>query len=429
MLETLLRRLDMVRLTIGVAAMVLAMGCSGLIDDGGSGGLTPAQAKARELFLTKALPQLTTNCAVCHNGSRTTANIGFLEGASDIGIRDTLVAYEPLVINLDAPGSSRLITKGLHEGPALDAIQTSDILEWIQAEKEAVGDGERGPTFLATEPALISICTGGLPDDPAAPNPNCLVNNVSLDAVGETPAVGAKISFVVQALGSGLYMTNLRLVPGAGGAFIEHPLFVAHGNEGAARQNCELIDEATGAVVCADTIDRYFNVKLNLQMAATPDEQLIGGGAGAFVGFLPTDKLSIHFKAVKPFEAEGPGPGEGGGGCKDLPAFKAMAQSAFNANVGAGAGGQNCAQCHAGANANATAAMGITQINSADDAQLLLACNQIRTRLNFQNFDLSSVVLAVDPGNANHPVRFNAADFATFKSRINPWFIAERDAP
>ena len=69
-----------------------------------------------------------------------------------------------------------------------------------------------------------SICTAGLPDDPAAPNPSCLVNKIALDSVG---GVGAQIEFVLQPLSPGSYMTNMKLVPGTGGVYMEHPLFVS----------------------------------------------------------------------------------------------------------------------------------------------------------------------------------------------------------
>lgn len=423
MLETLLRRLDMVRLTVTVAAIVLATACSGLIDDGGTEGLTPEEQTARQLFISKALPQLVANCQVCHDGSR--ADIGFMQGSNDLAKREALLAYQPQVVNTDAPGSSRLLTKGQHEGPPLDAIQTSDLLEWIQAERDVVGGGVTDPG-LRTEPVLVSICTGGLPDEPAAPNPNCLVNNVPLDAVG-AGVPGGRISFVVQALSSGLYITNLKLVPGSNGAFIEHPLFVAFGEDGDnPRKDCELLDPETGAVACTDTIDRFFSVKMNLASDAPVEDQLIAGGAHTFVGFRPTDKISIHFKAISPFQQEG---GEGGdgtiaGGCKKLDEFKA----AKGALTGQGLG-QNCASCHAGADPNATTTMNITQINSTDDAQLLLACNQVRSRINFQDINQSSLFLAPDPNNNSHPVRFNATDFQNFKNTLNPWIIAERDAP
>ncbi|MEO8702867.1 MAG: hypothetical protein ABI867_22675 [Kofleriaceae bacterium] len=421
MLETLLRRLDMVRLTIAAAAIFTMFGCSGLIDGGGNGGLTPAQAEARRLWLEKGLPALReATCTTCHTGSM--AGVEFIAGASDLEIRDTLLAYEPVVVNFDAPGSSRLLTKGLHEGPALNGIQTSDLLEWLQAEQAALtDDGGPGTTLIQTEPILVSICTGGLPDEPAAPNPNCLVNTIPLDTVGDG-VPGGKISFVVQSLSAGLYMTNIKATPGTGGIFIEHPLFVSYG-DGAPRTDCDTTDEATGSVICADTLDRFFNVKMNLMEGAPIADTLVGNGAGAFVNFKQGDKISIHFKAVKLFQPDTMPPQTLG--CKDLPAFKANAQAAFNALVGPSIG-QTCVSCHGGANGNATATLNMTNMNSAVDAELLIACNNIRSRLSFPGFDTSSLLLAVDPANANHPVRFNAADHATFKTtRIKPWYDIE----
>ncbi len=407
MLETLVRHLSMVRLTIASACLFMVVGCSGLIDGGGSGGLTPEQAAARKVWLEKALPQLQANCQVCHDGSR--ANIGFIEGTADFGRRDTLMAYSPAVVNLDAPGSSRLLTKGAHEGPPLDAIQTSDILEWIQAEHDAIpDDGVTGPT-LETEKFIPQLCTGGLAGDPTCP-----INTVALDAIGDG-VVGAKISFVVQALGSGLYVTNLKLIPGTGGAFIEHPLFVSWP-----------ADETLPPTF--DKIDRFFAVKMNLMMTATPEEQQIGGGTAAFVGFNagPMDKLTIHFKAAKLYQPDGGGGGGGGGGgatgCKKLDVFKTAAQGPLNTN---------CQSCHAGQNPNATSAMNITGVNGTDDALLQTACNQVRTRVNFQTIDQSGIFLATVPGNGNHPFTFNGNVGAhdAFKAALNPWIVAERDAP
>jgi len=412
MLETLVRHLDMVRLTVATVALIVMVGCTGLIDDGGTGGLTPAEAKARKLWLDKALPQFTTNCQVCHDGSR--VNIGFVEGTSDLGRRDTLIAYTPAVVNLDAPGSSRILTKGLHEGPALDAIQTSDILEWVQAEREALPDPGTGGPILETEPFLAQICTGGLPGEATCP-----INTVSLDAIGDG-VIGGKIQFVAQALGSGIYMTNLKLLPGAGGAFIEHPLFVSWPADPAMPPK-------------ADTIDRFFNVKLNLMMTATPEEEQIGGGTAAFVGFVATDKLTIHFKSATLYQPDaGGGPGGGTTGCKVLASFKTNAQTLFSQPVAGAA--QSCLSCHGGQNPNATSAMNLTGVDAADDPTIQLACNQARTRVNFQTPDQSSIFLAPDPANMNHPFKFNTAQLGTFRvgppgAGNNKWIADEVVAP
>lgn len=401
MLETLVRHLDMVRLTVAAAAVLLAMGCSGLIDGGGTSDLTPEEVEARRLWVEKALPQLQANCVICHDGSR--ANIGFVAGAGDFEKRDTILAYTPVVANTDAPASSRVLTKGIHEGPALDAVQTSDILEWLQAEKAAVPDpGEGGPR-LETDLFLPTICTGGLPDSPGAPNLNCLYNTIPLDVIGAT---GSKIEFIAQALGSGLYVTNLRLVPGGEGVFIDHPLFVAYPD---------------GAEPKADTIDRFFNVKMNLQVGAAIEEQQIAGGTAAFVGFLSTDKIAIHFKEASLFK-----PDEGGttgpSGCLRLAEFKANAAQTLQTN---------CAQaCHAGGQPNARSAVNMTNLLSANDDEVLAACNQIRTRINFQDLNLSGLYLAPTPNNANHPFTFggNQGQFDAFKNAVQVWATAEQTA-
>src|SRR5678815_2336600 len=59
MLNTLLRHLPMVRLSV-LAALAALMGCTGLIDDGGEGAasLTAEEKAARELYLQKAKPVL-----------------------------------------------------------------------------------------------------------------------------------------------------------------------------------------------------------------------------------------------------------------------------------------------------------------------------------------------------------------------------------
>jgi hypothetical protein len=432
MLETLLRRLDMVRLTVGALAM-LAFGCSGLIDNGGGEGLTPEEAEARRLFLAKALPAL-ADCRACHEvAPADTPNIDFLAGDSDLAKRDTLVAYEPAVINLDAVGSSRLVTKGQHQGPPLNAVQTSDILEWLAAERIAAGITGGGDPALRTPPVMLQLCQANQLPDPVTPNPLCPIMSIPLDTVGEGSA-GSRIEFVVNSISGGLYFTNMKIVPGATGVFAEHPLFFALGTDGVTAprnegDGCELLDEASGEIACADTLDRFFNVKLNLEQTAPVEDQFLAGGAHTFTNFRQTDYVSIQFKALKIFTPEDPGPGVTTGCKKVDPEFLA-ARVALTANVGAGVGGQNCAQCHAGQNGNATSAVNMTLVGNGDPLMAATGCNQIRTRINFQGIDNSSLFLAVAPNNNNHPVRFaSQADFDQFKSILNPWIVAERDAP
>ena len=404
MLDTLVRNLHMVRLTVAALAL-LVVGCTGLIGDEGSGG-TPEEIAARNAWLGKALPRLSETCSQCHDGSR--LNIGFIQGDSDLGKRDTLIAYTPAVANFDAPPSSRILTKGVHEGPELGAEATSDILDWLQKEKLAqdhAGPGG-GPPVIATGLFLPQICTSGLPGDVSGCGTGgacCPFNNVTLDDVGAT---GAKITFIAQALGSGLYLTRLTLEPATAGAFIEHPLFVSM--------------PAVGDPI-PDTIDRFFAVKMNLQMTATATDKQIGGGTAAFVGFAagPMDKLQIHFKGVGVFKPDQMPP-QMNTGCRDLTSFNQNAQAQLNAN---------CASCHAGANANATSAMNLTGIN--DPANDMLACNQVRTRVDLNAAANSGVFLAPKPGNMNHPFTFggNQTTYNAFVAAVTAWINIERTKP
>lgn len=387
----------MVRLSVGALAALALAACNGLIDGpGGSGNLTPEQAAARQAWTTKAYPHLQQQCVGCHAGTQ--ADVAFLAGADPMAARETLMNFAVQVVNLDAPESSRLLTKGPHNGPGLTAEESSDVLEWIQAERDAAGvTPDMG---LQTGKFTPLLCTAGLPGDPTCP-----VNHVDLTALG---LPGASIDLVAQPLSQDLYVTDLKLTASVDGVYLEHPLFVSWPADPTQPE-------------IPDTLDRFFNIKMNL-MPSTSDS--IGGGTAAFVGFDPNNQISIHFKAVDKYVADGSGSGSDGvaaSGCRQLASFKTNAQGPLNTN---------CASCHAGtANASAKAAMDIDGIASNDDAMLQNACNQVRTRINFQDTDSSSFYIAPNPGQqTNHPFKFggNQTNFNNFKAAIDPWVQAEK---
>jgi hypothetical protein len=400
MLETLCRHLDMVRLSAAGLLMFTLVGCTGLID-GGSDGLSKQQRVARQQWQDSALPVFRQNCETCHNGSR--ANVGFLTGGEDFAIRDTLMAYQPSVVNFEAASSSRVLTKGLHEGPQLTAEQSSALLLWVQAERDAVNhDPDHPMPVLATPAAAVQMCTGGDPDNAAG---TCPTNHIALSMIPAAGAAipGAEIAFTAQGLGSGLYLTNLAVTGGTAGVYMEHLLFVS---------------VPMGKDPFPDQIDRYFATKLNIKAGTTSP---LDGGTEDFIGFVATDMLEIHFKTIQAYKPDTTGTTPSG--CKVLASFKTNAQTQLSTN---------CASCHAGANASATAAMDITKINAATDADVLNACNQVRTRINFQTTDQSGFYLAPNPGSAtNHPFKFNnnAAAFTAFKTAMDVWVKAEQTAP
>ncbi|MGE3546486.1 MAG: hypothetical protein AB7L28_21345, partial [Kofleriaceae bacterium] len=303
----------------------------------------------------------------------------------------------PAVINLAAPASSRLLTKGAHEGPELAAAQVTELLDWIVAEREAQAiDEPAGHPVLETAPFAPALCTSGAP-----PDPTCPINDIDLSPLG---LPGAKVQFLAQALGSGLYVHRLKVIAGTDGAFIEHPLFVSW--------------PAQGDPV-PDSIDRFFDVSLNL---TANTDAAIGGGTAGFIGFVASDRVTIHFRSVQPYRPDEGGPMTmpGAGGCKDLASFKTNARAMF---------AQACASCHAGQDPNASSAMNITGIAGPDDATVLIACNQIKTRVNLALPDQSGIYLAPDPANNNHPFRFTAQELATFRASVNVWINAEKIAP
>ena len=413
MLDTLMRHLDMVRLSAGLTAAIatLAMvGCTGLIGGTGDGNLTPEQAKARQLWETKAAPVFKTNCVSCHAGTDPTT--AFLQGTTDLEIRDTLLGWDPQVVNLEAPESSRVLTKGAHTGPALGSSDTSDILVWVQAERDAAMTIDPGPQ-LETPRFKPLLCTGGIAGDTSGcgtdPLTCCPINTVTLDDLG---LVGAKISFVAQPLSQDLYLTDIYLAASTDGVYLEHPLFSSW-------------DPDTGLPI-PDSIDRYFSVKMNLAQSPTtpvcpgPSCDHIGNGAAAFVGFLPNREISIHFKALEAFHPDTMPPPMAVG-CADATGFASFKTKVIPAMT-------TCAnQCHAGANQGAKNAMDLSNLASMTDNN---TCLQVRAHVNFQMPTQSGVLLAPDPnsGDVAHPFKLGAAStptLASFQSDLNTWITVE----
>ncbi|HEY5951083.1 MAG TPA: hypothetical protein VIV40_36580 [Kofleriaceae bacterium] len=248
----------MVRLGTLAIALSLAA-CSGEIQSDIFDNLNPKDQVALEKWVDKAYPVLGTKCLMCHDGSM--PMIGYLAGASDIEKRDTLIAYMPAVINLSAPQSSRMLTKGAHTGPALEAKEASDILSWIIAEREA----RMGMvTALRSDKLTPMLCT-------TAP---CPINTIDLASLGQP----GTLTFEATALSADLYLTTIKIQAGAAGLHITHPLFESW--------------PAGATDPKPDPIDRWFNV--DLQIAPNTAAQ-IGTGEGSFTGFNGADQLSMRF--------------------------------------------------------------------------------------------------------------------------------------
>jgi hypothetical protein len=92
----------------------------------------PQLSTAERAWLDDALPALEAQCVVCHSG--TAGSPSFLAGETPWQIRDSLLASG--VVDVAAPETSRLLTKGVHYGPAMNAVDTAALLHWLQAERD-----------------------------------------------------------------------------------------------------------------------------------------------------------------------------------------------------------------------------------------------------------------------------------------------------
>ena len=251
----------MARRTLVSLSLVLGVGCTGSIDEGDQvANLTPAQQLAQTAWVKKALPALKAGtCDTCHSGQMAAAP-AYMAGEKDLDVRDTAVAFIPAVVNLNSPQSSRIVVKTPHEGPALDATQASDVVVWIQAERDA-------------RPAGTEIQTPQMPPMMCTVDP-CPVNTIDLSALGST---GSSITFAVTPLGADLYFTELKLVAGPSGLHVVHPVFETW---------------PTGATMpTLDPNDRFFSVSLDLAANATAT---LGTGNTTFANF-GTNPISVKF--------------------------------------------------------------------------------------------------------------------------------------
>jgi len=255
-----------------LAPLLLVAACTGEIESQNLEGLSPTEQVAQTLWTDKALPIFIAHCTQCHDGSM--PNIGYIAGTDDLMRRETLVSYVPRIVNLGAPQSSRVLTKGDHTatggGPALGANEASDILMWIVAEAKA----RPAPPVIRTMQAPAIVCTT-TPADPA-----CL-NTIDLSGLGQA----ATLTFVLQNVGGDSYYTQLKITAGANGLYVEHPLIESW--------------PAGATDPKPDPVDRFFAIQQNLtaNMALTLGET----GTASVAGFNPNDPISFRFDV---FEAK-----------------------------------------------------------------------------------------------------------------------------
>jgi len=377
MLDTLLRHLPMVRLRVSVVLAVAAVAlgtaaCAGDITTAGGDDAAVAAAKAK--FTGEVKPILDGFCGACHVGM---ANVDFMRPDPDT--RAHMLAW-PNLLSLDAPASSLLMNKGPHTGPALTADQSAIFLDWVELEAVAAG----GEPAATVETARITPMPG--------------TNLVDLGAIGLT---GTTLTFLYEPLSTGMYLSDIQVTGGTGGAHLVNPLFVIWENDTAE----------------PDPINRFGNVDLTVAEGTTA---LVGGGTAVFVEVAPSAPISIHFRLAELADGS-PADGDGiiGGGCNNVPVFTQQAQPPLDASCATG--------CHGGANADAVAAVDMTTIADVSVDGQAAACAQIKTRVNTADPINSGLFLAPDPSSGTqHPFKFGTtAQLEAFRTSVTNWISQE----
>jgi hypothetical protein len=204
---------------------------------------------AREVYDQHAWTALAA-CAGCHAKQ---PSIDFLAPGTAEGAYQSLFAFQPPVINLDVPASSLLLTMGKHTGPAMDPVNATAVLDWLEAERD-----ER------------VMATGGTvhvgPFMPMHGTPQVLDLGVG----------GATLTIVTEASETGLYAKRITLASGSG-IELSHPLFVS-------RPKDPILDET----------DRFADLDLALGAGKT-----IELGPAWFFTFNPADYVVVHFATLE----------------------------------------------------------------------------------------------------------------------------------
>ena len=374
-----------------VALALLGAGCrSGVLSvramgDGGvaleTGDAGPG-VTATELFSTTVEPMLVTRCGGCHGPGRVA--LDFLRPSPDI--RTTLLSY-PALVDLESPGSSRLLTKGEHSGPALSTGEAELVRSWIEAEAAEGTMVDPAERELATTPTSLREGFNALP----------------LDALG---LPGTSLHFVAARVGAGMFLDSVQIAAGPMGARIVHPVFVTW----------------VAGTPTPDPIDRFAGVEIEVEPNST---RAFDTGTIVLTELPEGALLSVHFDEVAPLTGTGPIDADGGmpmpaDGCSQLEAFRASAQPQLTTY---------CTRCHAGGNASATAGMDMTRVGASDDATLLLGCNQVLGRISPTSPSASGLFTQPDPATGGgHDFKFGTSgELERFRSDVLAWF--EMEAP
>ncbi len=343
-----------------------------------------ARQRARASFDTTVLPILQATCAACHIAGGT--GPGFMTPNPDA--YSTMMGW-PDLVSLTAPADSRLLTRGMHAGPAFTMEQKRQVRAWIDLEIEATG------RMVPMDPETASFM------------PVLGMNSVDLTSIGLS---GSTLAFRAELLSVGLYLSGIELQAGPGGARVKHPLWV--------------VWKAMGGAM-PDPVDSFADVDVSVPagMKAT-----LGAGTLVLVRFEQGDRLSVHFESARPLMgADGGVPPDGGAGgmgggnaCRNLVSFSQYAKPPLLAE---------CASCHAGMMPTATNNLDLRMLADMTTMAQATACAQVKARVNVGSPNASGLFLTVNPaGTSTHPFRFGGSQamYDAFRSAMLLWIVTEQ---
>lgn len=353
----------------------------GLIDVGGAPADDPA-GRAQAAFDDEVVPLLETSCSSCHAGAVPQGTPAFLLPNPDV--RSTVLAWPSLVL-LDAPPDSLLLRKGAHEGRAWTPSESGVIQSWIDLEGAAAGLSPRRPD---PDPNEDDDAT---PSTPASP----LVEGLNELDLGEAGLPGTTLSFRVDLLAAGVYLTELEVTAGPEGAHLVHPTFVPW----------------VGGAPHPELAQPLDDVDLMLEAGV-----VAAVGTGALVlPNVPRDAgLAVEFEVAETLAAL-PGDDAGLGPCAAVRSFTERLRPEL---------ADRCESCHAGDDDDATDAVDMTRLDDLSVDGQTFTCTQIAARVRVDEPGASALLAVVDPASASlHPYRFagHVEDFVAFSAALLAW--------
>jgi len=247
-----------------LTAGLMAFGCQaatvtgpgwGEIPEGPGGGLPGGDdpiedgADPEQVFLEQVLPVLDASCSNCHSDAG--PNLVFIPGGDPYsGLLDSgLVA-------IGDPGTSLLLTKGAHTGPAFDEAETNLISAWIELEAGIAPGGD--PGIVDPGGAGGGGAGGGGEEDPPPvvgdyeTAPQAIVDGDNVIDLDDAGLPGAELRFFAQRVALGLHISSVTVYTGASGVAFSHPTLITNEPGGASTPDPEDRFATTELVVTAD---------------------------------------------------------------------------------------------------------------------------------------------------------------------------------